>query len=317
MANEELAATVETGRTKKIHSSWDVARDTGAPLVFLNDQNALTAGGVLAFGNYQVIEARFRFDLAGATVSPVNTAAVRLPLGLYGKTVAAAAHSVRLYAVPWDGVLGEASWYPQSVLVSSYDLLSEVLISDMVEGTTIEFAGAAIADYVNNGAVSGHIGFLIAHTIQFQGTPTASEDTVYFDLGALLFLSDATPVTTVGLVSFESGPGDPVGREASVPLEWDAVYAASVSSPFRGDADLISGMGNPPFSSAAAVVPNDLADLPDGPSFLIVGGPGHLVVQLAMGQNRVYSVLAGQVVQFPVKRVFATGTTATGIKAFR
>lgn len=334
MVDQTLDATVDSGRTRKIDASWDIARDTGAPLTFLNDQNALTAGAFTT-GSYHVFEARFRFDLTGVTVSPINTAIVKLPLPTSGKVVAAAGHSIRLYGVAWNGTLGESSWYPQSTLVSTYDLLSEVLIADMVENTTIEFGGAAVADWVNNGASGGYIGFLLAHTIQFQGTPTASEDTVNFDLGAQLFLSDAggsTPVTATGEVNlesnsepavqsaalnFESGPGNQVAGGSAIPVEWDAVYAVSVSNPFSGDSDLV---GNPvlrPFSSASPVTPNDSADLPGGPSFLVADGAGHLVVGLGQGQMKVFAVLAGQVVQLPVRRVYATGTTATGIKALR
>lgn len=334
MADETLDATVETGRTRKIDSSWDVARDVGAPIFYLNDQNAISAGA-FTIGSFHVFQAAFRVDISVATVSPINTAKILLPLPNDGITVTAAGHSIRIYGVPWDGVLGETAWHPQSDLVANYDLLSEILIADMVENTVIEFEGAAIADWVNNGAVGDYVGFLVAHTIQFQGTPTSDTDEVDFELGAQLFISDeggTTPVDaqaavgfeSVGprvtqslVLNFESGPGDPVSQVAAIPLEWDAVYAASVGNPFSGDSDLVSGAVPRSFSEATAVVPNDSADLPGGPSFLVADGPGHVVVGLGLGQMKVFAVLAGQVIQFPVRRVYATGTTATGIKALR
>lgn len=302
MADQTLDATVESGRIRKIDSSWDVARDTGAPIFFLNDQNALTAGAFTT-GSYHVFQARFRFDLSGVTVSPINSAKVLVPLptdGIVGSTV----FTIQLWGVPWDGTLDDADWYPQSTLLSTYTKLAEIPIADLVENTTIEFDSAEVADWVNNGASGGYVGFLIAHGIQFQGTPTASEDTVNFDLGAQLFVSDV-------------GAGTPVSAAEALNLEWDRLPVASVSTPFSGDADLANGAQVRPFSSAEPVVPNDSADLPGGPSFLVADVSGHIAVQLADGTNRTFGIVAGQVVQFPVKRVLATGTTATGIKALR
>ena len=74
-----------------------------------------------------------------------------------------------------------------------------------------------------------------------------------------------------------------------------------------------------PSNSAAAVTPSDAADLPGGAAkALWIGGAGNLSLiaendTVAVALN---AVAAGQLIPLRVKRVRATGTTATNIVAF-
>lgn len=62
---------------------------------------------------------------------------------------------------------------------------------------------------------------------------------------------------------------------------------------------------------AAAVTPNDSADLSNY-SVIFVGGPGNVKVTTAQGTQVTFSgVQAGGVLPVRVRRVWATGTTAT------
>lgn len=69
-----------------------------------------------------------------------------------------------------------------------------------------------------------------------------------------------------------------------------------------------------PASRAAAVTPNDAADLVAHARSLWVGGLGNLAVVTVGGDTETFPNVSGL---FPVrvKRVLATGTTATGIVA--
>ena len=69
--------------------------------------------------------------------------------------------------------------------------------------------------------------------------------------------------------------------------------------------------------SAEAVTPNDGTDLPRGCRALYVGGAGTIVVMLDKDSASVtlVGVVAGSVLPIRAKRVFATGTTATGLVA--
>ncbi len=73
-----------------------------------------------------------------------------------------------------------------------------------------------------------------------------------------------------------------------------------------------------PWPNAAAVTPNDSADLPYPASALLVSGPDVLKITTQGGQTLVIS--AAMVTLFPlleiaVARVWATGTSATDIVA--
>ncbi len=69
--------------------------------------------------------------------------------------------------------------------------------------------------------------------------------------------------------------------------------------------------------SAEAVTPDDGTDLPRGCRALYVGGTGTVVLILDKDSASVtlVGVVAGSVLPIRVKRVFATGTTATSIVA--
>jgi len=74
---------------------------------------------------------------------------------------------------------------------------------------------------------------------------------------------------------------------------------------------------------AAAVTPSNTADIPyvgggdiNWPCVLFIGGAGNLRVLTAGGDDVTFTgVLAGSFLPVQVKRVFATGTTATNIVA--
>lgn len=69
-----------------------------------------------------------------------------------------------------------------------------------------------------------------------------------------------------------------------------------------------------PADHAAVVTPNDAADLSTTPRALMVSGGGDLRVTTRGGQTLTISVTEG-IIPLRVSRVFATGTTATGITA--
>lgn len=73
-----------------------------------------------------------------------------------------------------------------------------------------------------------------------------------------------------------------------------------------------------PYYDAKAVTPSDTADLPDGPcQALYCTSPGNVNVDLESGTTIVIAMEAGwqNLAQLRVRRVRATGTTATDILA--
>lgn len=67
------------------------------------------------------------------------------------------------------------------------------------------------------------------------------------------------------------------------------------------------------FDHAAAVTPNDSANLPS-PGILFIGGAGNVKVDTIGGQTvTVNGVTAGTTLRLLVAKVYATGTTATNI----
>jgi hypothetical protein len=71
------------------------------------------------------------------------------------------------------------------------------------------------------------------------------------------------------------------------------------------------------FVDAAAVTPNDGADLPGGPcQGVYVGGAGTLTVVTKAGTSVLFAAVpAGTTIRLRVRRVMATGTAATSIVA--
>ena len=66
--------------------------------------------------------------------------------------------------------------------------------------------------------------------------------------------------------------------------------------------------------NAYAVTASDTVDDPHGPfTELVVGGAGNLPVVTLGGVTVTYAVVAGQRIQVRVRRVKATGLTATGV----
>lgn len=70
-----------------------------------------------------------------------------------------------------------------------------------------------------------------------------------------------------------------------------------------------------PFSNAADVVPSDSTDLPMIPRALYCTGIGNVRVTMRSGAIVTLPMLAGAPLPARVSRVWATGTTATGIVA--
>ena len=79
-------------------------------------------------------------------------------------------------------------------------------------------------------------------------------------------------------------------------------------------ADFTTGLESPA-GHVAAVTPDDATDLPRASRALNVAGAGSLRVTTVAGTTATLQVAAG--IAFPVRvtRVWATGTTATGIVA--
>lgn len=83
------------------------------------------------------------------------------------------------------------------------------------------------------------------------------------------------------------------------------------------DWERVGGSLDSPAKNAAAVTPNDSADLPNVAVALWVGGAGNVSVDMVGGQESVVftGVPAGTILPIRVKRVNSTGTTATTITA--
>lgn len=70
------------------------------------------------------------------------------------------------------------------------------------------------------------------------------------------------------------------------------------------------------FSRAAAVTPSNTTNLPVSAKAIMVGANGTLKVDLTgVGTGVTIQVIAGYLYPINVKRVYATGTSATGIIA--
>ena len=66
--------------------------------------------------------------------------------------------------------------------------------------------------------------------------------------------------------------------------------------------------------NAYAITASDGTDDPNGPfTELVVGGAGNLTVVTVGGSTVTYAAVTGQRIQLNVRRVKATGLTATGI----
>jgi hypothetical protein len=70
-----------------------------------------------------------------------------------------------------------------------------------------------------------------------------------------------------------------------------------------------------PGEGSAPVTPNDSADLTEIARSLYVTGAGDVKFDGADGTTDTWTVPANFVIPVAVRRVYATGTTATGIKA--
>lgn len=69
-----------------------------------------------------------------------------------------------------------------------------------------------------------------------------------------------------------------------------------------------------PADTAFVITPNDAADLADTTRAIYVGGAGNLAVTMVSGGDVILSAVpAGTVLPLRVRRVKATGTTATAI----
>lgn len=72
-----------------------------------------------------------------------------------------------------------------------------------------------------------------------------------------------------------------------------------------------------PFSNASAVTPSDSANLPGVISAFTVGVAGTVAVDTAGGSKNVtLNCIAGWVYPLRVVKVYATGTSATGINGY-
>lgn len=71
-----------------------------------------------------------------------------------------------------------------------------------------------------------------------------------------------------------------------------------------------------PAENAAAVTPNDGADLTTATRYVYIGGAGAMKVDMVGGQTVTFTgLLAGNVYRLRVTRIYATGTTVTNIVA--
>lgn len=73
-----------------------------------------------------------------------------------------------------------------------------------------------------------------------------------------------------------------------------------------------------PIREAVAVIPSDSIDLTDPTRAVYIGGAGDLDVTMVSGQRVTFqSVMGGVAYPLRVARVWAAGTTATGIVGLR
>lgn len=73
-----------------------------------------------------------------------------------------------------------------------------------------------------------------------------------------------------------------------------------------------------PASRFVAVTPDDSNNLPQACRAIYVGGAGNVAItgqDDADGQKTTFAVTAGQILPVMAKRIFANGTTATGLVA--
>ena len=68
-----------------------------------------------------------------------------------------------------------------------------------------------------------------------------------------------------------------------------------------------------PASNAFAITPSDTADMPNHPRAIYVGTAGDIKVTTTRGDVVTFSSVANGIFPVEVARVWATGTTATGL----
>jgi len=85
-----------------------------------------------------------------------------------------------------------------------------------------------------------------------------------------------------------------------------------MSDPFKTRAPSLNG----PANDLIPVTPSDTADLPVVAVALYVEGKGAVRFVSQAGQTRTVALLDGAILPVGVRRVMATGTTATGIHGF-
>lgn len=72
-----------------------------------------------------------------------------------------------------------------------------------------------------------------------------------------------------------------------------------------------------PLIGGFSITPNDLVDLPAVTRQLrVTGSGGQLAISWAGGDQTVEPVVSGDVLDWRVRRVLATGTTATGLRGY-
>ena len=82
-------------------------------------------------------------------------------------------------------------------------------------------------------------------------------------------------------------------------------------NPFENRSLALSG----PATDAMPVVPDDVSDLPDVAVGLYVETAGTISIVTVTGQTRIIAVADFSILPIGVRRVNATGTTATGLHA--
>jgi len=144
----------------------------------------------------------------------------------------------------------------------------------------------------------------ILSSANFTGTPAAGDQVEFPTTDNFTILSNGEVVCDVNSGSFVCRYNDGTG--------WSA-FTVTLGSPAVGDDDCVCRS----FGGAQVVIPHDSMDFATEPHALYVGGSGDISVRMSDGDSVIFSGVPVGILPIKVRRVNATGTTATNILALK